>query len=147
MLIAILLSATQAPAAAAEPVETRCDHIAGDGRIERSPELHVLRETAGAGPYAPPIPAGAAIRCGRSDIVPAADDWKVIAAGHPLYIVEATQNPEPRAAVLEIVGGHIRFRFLAGRLAEAEAPRIQARLDAFQLHFQERGPAPPSSSE
>jgi hypothetical protein len=139
MLIAFMLTATQvqAPAAAAEPVETRCDHIASDGRVERAPELHVLRQTAGAGPYAPPIPPGAAIRCGRSDIVPAANDWKVIAAGHALYIVEARQGTDSRIAALEIVGGHIRFRFLAGRLTEAEAPRIQARLDAFQLHFQE----------
>jgi hypothetical protein len=121
-----------------EPTETGCDYIDRSGQpgTAPTPGLHVLADTRGDAPYAPAVPEGAAIRCGRSDIVPAANDWKVVAAGYPFYIVDAADGPEPRVAVLVISQGQMRFRFIRGRLTSEEEPRIQARLNAFQLHFQ-----------
>ena len=140
LLLAALAAAQPASAVVdTEPTETRCDYITREGGRgdPPAPGLHVLAQTRGEGPFAAAVPDGAAIRCGRSDIVPAANDWKVIAAGHPFYIVEVTNAPEPRMAVLEISQGQVRYRFISGRLTEAEEPRIQARLNAFQLHFQQ----------
>lgn len=139
LLLAALAAGQPAlPVIDTEPTETRCDYITREGRTVEppAPGLHVLEETRGAGPFAAAIPEGAAVRCGRSVIVPAASDWKVLAAGHPFYIVEVTNAPEARVAVLEISQGQVRYRFITGRLTEAEEPRIMARLDAFQLHFQ-----------
>jgi hypothetical protein len=136
LFLAALLAAQPSPVA--EPTETRCDYmVQGPSGVERrsSPELHILQQTSGAGPFALGLPATASIQCGRTDIVPAANDWKVLAAGYPLAIVDVSGS-ELRTAVLEISDGQVRYRFLAGRMTEEEALRIQARLDAFQLHFQ-----------
>lgn len=139
--LAALLAAQVGPAAnQTEPTETRCAYLVSrDGRVQTltEPALHVLRDTARDGAYAPGLPAGAAIQCGRSDIVPAANDWKVIDAGHVLFIVDVSGSDDPRVAALEISNGQLRYRFVSGRMTEAEEPRIMARLNAFQLHFQQ----------
>jgi hypothetical protein len=138
IFLAALAAVQPMPIADTDPTETDCDYITRSGQRSTvpAPGLHVLADTRGDAPYAPPIPEGTAVRCRRSDIVPAANDWKVVAAGHPFYIVDAAGGPEPRAAVLEISQGQVRFRFLRGRMTSEEEPRIQARLNAFQLHFQ-----------
>jgi hypothetical protein len=100
-----------------------------------APPLHVLADTKGDAPYAPPIPAGAAVMCGRSTMVPAERDWKLLAAGHPLAIVDSTPGSN-RLAWLEISGGQVRYRFSVGQLTPAEAAATQPRLEAFQKHFQ-----------
>jgi hypothetical protein len=138
LVLAVFLAAQPAPVATPEPRETHCAYmVMRDGRVERSaaPLLHVLQDTARDGAYAPGLPAGAAIQCGRTDIVPAANDWKVIEAGHPFYIVEVSDSPDARMAVLEISQGQVRYRFITGQITEAEVPRMLARLNAFQLHL------------
>lgn len=137
LLLFVALSAAQA-ATAPVPAETRCDYLVhGTAGIERrsTPELHILQQTARDRPFTPQLPPGASIECGRTDIVPAQNDWKVLAAGYPLFIVEVTEG-NPRVAVLEISNGRVGYSFVSGRMTEAEAPRIQERLNAFQPHFE-----------
>jgi hypothetical protein len=98
-------------------------------------EDHPGADTGKPEAYAPPIPAGAAVMCGRSTMVPAEGDWKVLAAGHPLAIADSTPGSN-RLAWLEISGGQVRYRFSLGQLTPAEAAATQPRLDAFQKHFQ-----------
>lgn len=136
LLLAALAAAQPAPIEMeTEPTETRCDYLTG-GRAVSAPDLHVLEQTRGAGGFTTTVPAGAAIRCGRSVMVPSENDWKVLAAGHVLVIVEVSDAPEQRTAVLEIDEGRVRFRFLRGRMTEHEAARINARMNAFQPHFE-----------
>src|ERR1044072_6594397 len=101
--------------ATAAAAETRCNYmVSGGGRVYRldAPEIRVLRQTAGDAPFAPGIPAGATIRCGRSDIVPAANDWKVLAAGYPLAITEVTEEHDGGIAILEMGNGRGNYRYL-----------------------------------
>ena len=44
-----------------------------------TPDLHVLRQTAASGRFAPALPEGiSSIMCGRNSIIPAANDDEVI---------------------------------------------------------------------
>jgi hypothetical protein len=140
-LLMVALASMAQPGVPVVDGETRCNYmVSREGRVLRmdQPEIHVVSQTAGEGPFAPGIPAGSAIRCGRSDIVPAANDWKVIAAGYPFVITEVTLEHDARIAILEMVNGQVGYRFLTGRIREGEAPRIQARLEAFQRLLQVR---------
>jgi len=140
--VILFLALLVPPAAAAPPVdqptETRCLYSVTDKdgtRFVDSPPVHVLADTKSHEPYDPPIPAGAAIMCGRSSMVPAEDDWKVLAAGHPLAIADSTPGSN-RLAWLEVSGGRFRYRFSEGRLTPDEAAATERRLDAFQKHLQ-----------
>lgn len=138
LLLAAFAAAQTAPAVIdTEPTEIGCDYITREAQTVEPPPpgLHVLEQTRGEGPFVAAIPEGAAVRCGRSVIVPAANDWKVLAAGHPFYIVEVTDAPEQRAAVLELIDGRVQYRTIRGDLTEDEAQRVEARMNAFQPHF------------
>lgn len=138
-LLMVALASMAQPGAVIVEGETRCNYMVNrEGRVLRldEPEIHVISQTAGEGPFAPGIPAGAAIRCGRADIVPAANDWKVLAAGYPLAITEVTLEHDARIGILEMVDGQVRYRLLTGRWREGEAPRLQLRLVAFQRQLQ-----------
>jgi hypothetical protein len=133
-LIALALAAPSVPA----PAETRCGALGPHGSspgVTVMPDLHVLAQTAAAGAFSPGLAPGSAIECGRSDFVPAENDWKVLAAGYPLFIVDANPGAD-RIGVLEISDGQVRYRAIHGQFTPDEATRVQARLNAFQLHFQ-----------
>lgn len=121
------------PSAAATVSETRCDYMLAAGAMVTAPDLRVLEATARPGPFKPGLPAGASIACGRSSIVPASRDWKVLEAGHVLYIVEATGAKDGRIGALEISAGQFRYRLIEGQLTPAEAEQVMERLNAFQL--------------
>jgi hypothetical protein len=121
------------PSAPVTLSETRCDYLLPDGARGTAPGLRVLEATARAAPFKPGLPAGASIACGRSSVVPAPQDWKVLDAGHVLYIVEATGAENGRIGALEISTGQFRYRLIQGQLTPAEAEQVMERLNAFQL--------------
>jgi hypothetical protein len=134
---ATLLAA--APAAASSPRELReirCDmleqHRGGRMVTIEAPNLHVLRQTANGRPFAPVLPQGiAAISCGRTSVIPAAWDDRVIALGLPLFIAD----PAGRLGVLEIDNGRYRFRLIEGRTQPEEQAQIDERLQLYQSRF------------
>ena len=129
---------TTTPATASTPRELReirCDMLEQDrGRlvtIEAS-GLHVLAQTAGGREFAPAIPQGiSGISCGRTSVVPAAWDDKVMALGLFLFIAD----PAGRLGVLEIDNGRYRFRLMHGSTRPEEQAQIDERLQVFQARF------------
>jgi hypothetical protein len=141
MILAILaFVASAAQAGVAESVtivESECYSMEEqDGRVvsTRIPGLRVIERTAGDGPFAANLPAGtSAVLCPRSTIVPAPNDWKVLVAGYPLYIMETSVPPESRrVGTLEVSQGQVRYRLIRGEFHAGEEERLRARLDQFQ---------------
>ena len=129
-----------APAAAnsqRELREMRCDMLEQQrGRMItiEAPDLHVLEQTAGGRAFAPAIPQGiSAISCGRTSVIPAAWDDKVLVLGLPLFIAEV--GSLNRLGVLEIDNGRYRFRFLHGEARPEEQAQIDERVQTFQARF------------
>ena len=127
-----------APAAATpqrELREIRCDMLEQDrGRMVtiEAPGLRVLQQTAGNRVFQPAIPQGiAAISCGRTSVIPAAWDDKVIALGLPLFL----SDPAGRLGVLEIDNGRYRFRLMHGSTRPEEQAQIDARIQLYQSRF------------
>ena len=136
--VSLFALAGAAPAPPRELTELRCDILEMDeGNIVtvQAPNLHVLRDTARAGRFQPPLASNAAsILCSRNSIIPAAHDDEVVWLGLPLHIAELGSSG--RLAVLEIEGGRFRFRMLgSGRLRPGEQGAIDARLAEFQARF------------
>lgn len=99
----------------------------------RLTDLHVLQATADSVPFSLPKDAPDAVRaviCGRSSIVPAVTDYKVLAAGYPFNIVSGG-----RIGVLEISGGQIRFRMVKGTIEATEIDLMRTRLNELQTAF------------
>ena len=94
--------------------------------------LHVLE--AGGRFDAGTAPAGYQLKsifCARTDIVPAASDYRVVEAGYPLMLFSRdTETKRTRIAVLEMSDGRLRLRSV-GEMAFTHdmAMRIQAVLD------------------
>jgi len=130
------LAATQTPGGS-EPSEAGCGYIVisdGPGApLIEAPNLHVIEQTAGTGSFSPDVPAGAAIVCDRSTIVPAANDWKVPNAGHSLYMATG-EGPGERIGVLDMAGGSLRYILIRGAWTQEEEARIDQRLRAFRQH-------------
>lgn len=126
--------------------ELRCDlmETGRGGRMQtiEAPNLHVLDQTASDQAFAPQIPQGVSgILCGRTNVIPAAWDDKVIGLGLPLFIAE--MGSPGRLGVLEIDNGQFRFRFLEGRVQPEEQAMLDQRIREFQARFDamHRGPA------
>ena len=98
------------------------------------PGLYVIESTARDGPFRADLPAEtAAILCRRSSIIPAPNDWKVLEAGFPLYIVEAgASSSGSRVGVLEVSAGQVRFRLTRGEFREGESEPLRRRLNQLQ---------------
>jgi hypothetical protein len=143
MVWAVLAVATL-PAAAQELQEIRCGKVLArpgttQSRFAIDKDLHVLGQAA----FDPgPAPDGAQVKsifCYRSDIVPAADDVKVVSAGYPLMIY-AQDDQRLRIAVLETANGRLQYRGVGTtRFDGPLRARIQAVLDAAAPKF---GPRP-----
>lgn len=133
---ATLLAA--APAAATpqrELRERRCDMLEQSrGRLVtiEATDLHVLAQTGDGREFAPAIPRGiSGISCGRTSVVPALWDDKVMALGLFLFI----SDPAGRLGVLEIDNGRYRFRLMHGTTQPEEQAQIDERLRLFQARF------------
>lgn len=140
-MIALFLAALLAPAqqGLVESVtirERECYAMVQEGEqvvSVRVPGLYVIGQTARDGPFAVNVPQGASIACPRSSIVPAPNDWKVLVAGYPLYIMETGAPPESRrVGALELSQGQFRYRLVRGQLTAPEAERAGIRLDQLQ---------------
>jgi hypothetical protein len=94
--------------------------------------LRVLEQTRGNAAFVYERKNTGAIRCLRSDIVPAVTDYKVLAAGFPFYIVHST-SAATRVGVLERSSGQFRFRMAQGELTADERERLLARLNEIQV--------------
>lgn len=134
-----------APLQAQELQEIRCGKVlvrpgVAQSRFDIDKDLHVLGGTAAFNPG--PAPDGAQVKsifCYRSDIVPSADDVKVVSAGYPLMIY-AQDDQRLRIAVLETANGRLQYRGVGTtKFDPAMRARIQAVLDASAPKF---GPRP-----
>lgn len=134
---ALSLAAVGASASPSEIREIRCDTLEMDnGRLQtvQALDLHVLRDTARNGRFAPRLDQSVvSIMCSRNDILPAANDDEVVWLGMPLHIAE--MGSPGRLGVLEITEGQYRFRMLEGRLRAEEEQPLAARLAEFQSRF------------
>ena len=133
----LLAAAPAAATSSRELREIRCDMLEQNrGRMVtiEAPDLHVLAQTAGGREFAPAIPRGiAAISCGRTSVIPAAWDDRVITLGLPLFIAEV--GTAGRLGVLEIDNGRYRFRFLRGSARPEEQAQIDERIQLYQSRF------------
>jgi hypothetical protein len=123
-------------AAIAEPVE-KCGVIAGSDPDHQTfqlvPGLSVLRQT-NVGSFSVDAPPGqkvGAIMCGRADIVPALNDYKVVLAGYPLFL----SGDGDAMVILEIVDGRLQVR-TTGISDPALLERIQSRVNEMQTAVQ-----------
>jgi len=129
----VILAALLAVAQPESPGESTCfAMVQGPSGIERQdlPWL-VTERTAGSARFEPRLPPGSGIACVRRSIVPAPNDWKLLAAGYPLSIL--VPGTVERIGVLEVSQGQVRFRVLDGQLTPDEAPLVLDRLSTFQL--------------
>lgn len=73
------------------------------------------------------------VMCGRLDIVPAPNDYKVVVAGYPLYILDIGMGHPQRFGALDMSEGRFRYRITDGpALTDDLAARLGKRLDGFQ---------------
>lgn len=72
-----------------------------------------------------------ALLCARSDVVPAADDYKVILAGYSLMLTFADQDSRDVTTVLDAVDDQFRLRVVEGELTEEERARARIRLESY----------------
>jgi hypothetical protein len=118
------------------PLE-KCGVIASVNGKETSvvlPSLHVLESTSRPGPFVLPADAPqhvSAIQCGRRSIIPAENDYKVLKAGFPFFIVA----PDGRVVVLELSDGRLQASTQDGEFTPVEIGEIQAYLNKAQEYF------------
>jgi hypothetical protein len=142
--IGLILVLASVPAMAqSEPQEEICGRILKDagGEIisQHDRSLHILVLTSAPGDFVPsPVAEGHKLLgfyCQRSDLVPARNDWKLLAAGYPLSIF-SRMDGENRILYLELIDGRVRINSPPpGVLTQEMLDRIQAYARAAQEHF------------
>jgi hypothetical protein len=119
--------------AAAAPTEGKCglllDTPDGKGMFQPRPELHPLSQTGPGKTFAIDAPAGAAVMCGRSSILPMPHDIQVVLTGRAFYIINKESD---RIGVIEMDEGRCEYRMVKGALTADEEAQLQPRLDAMQ---------------
>lgn len=105
-------------------------------------DTKVIAATEKAGPFHVDTQPGfqaAAISCIRLDIVPAPNDYKVLATGLPLYIMDHGRGHDERLGSLSLVRGQFQFAIVKGTpLTPALETRLQARLNQLQMSLQQK---------
>ena len=133
--LVLLAAAPAAHSNTRELREIRCDMLEQNrARLVtiEAPNLHVLEQTAGGRHFQPAIPQGVSgISCGRTSVVPAAWDDRVVALG--LYLL--ISDPAGRLGALEIDNGRYRFRLMRGEVRPEEQAQIDERLQLYQSRF------------
>ncbi len=100
---------------------------------------HVISITETAEKYpalAEPGFKAEALACTRQDIVPSPNDYKVLAAGLSLNILDKGAGHPERSGTLELVDGKARFNVKGAPLTDDLPVRVNARLEAFQKALQ-----------
>jgi len=130
-------AASAAPKPAHAPSVEACFVMPVDDAAEAVP-VQVLNLGDAASFVLPPdAPAKiAAILCKRDSIVPARNDYKVLAAGYLLSI-----SADARIGALEIQGGLLRYRMIRGELSKPEGSLVAGFLKQAQPHFVDTDPA------
>lgn len=99
----------------------------------------VIDATERASQFVPNPSAGYrvdSVICGRREVVPAPNDYKVVVAGYPLIIFDAGPGQVGRRATLQATNG--KFQFLLDKgppLTDDLEARVNARLAAFQKYL------------
>jgi hypothetical protein len=141
--IAAVVALWSGGALAGELTESRCIVLAekSDGTVDTLPgEIAVLEPMRTSPAFSLTLPPGyahASVMCGRSDIEPAEDDWKVLEAGYPLDISVSEDGKPDRILALESIEGRLQVRFVKGTMTDAEAQRLQARINQLQTAMQD----------
>lgn len=132
-----LMAITSFGATAAEEIaneETACDIAVQDSEgavgYRMSKDLEVLKFTTVNTDFRINEPEGLtvlAIKCYRTDIVPAENDYKVVEAGYRLYIAVAVEGEEgaERISSLDKTDGTFTVRMAAGEMTRAEDKRAR----------------------
>lgn len=132
-----LMAITSFGASAAEDIaneESACDiavqDSTGDVGYRMSKDLEVLKFNAVNTHFRINEPEGLkvlAIKCYRTDIVPAENDYKVVEAGYRLYIAVAVEGEEgtERISALDKTDGRFVVRMAAGEMTKAEDKRVR----------------------
>jgi hypothetical protein len=118
------------------PILEKCGvmhKVDGNETLEALPSLHVIEVTA-SGAFVLPKDAPlhvSAISCGRTSFVPEKNDFKVLLAGFPFFIVA----PDDRVATLELSNGRLQYRAIEGEFSSDEILRIEEYLTTNQEAF------------
>jgi hypothetical protein len=128
-----------------DTVSEKCGVVAKDKDGKETamllPSLKVLTLTAREDDFVLPKDAPsnvAAVQCGRESLIPAQNDYKVLKAGFPFFIVSS----DGRIAVMELSEGKLEYRTIDGEFAEEEISLIQSFLNNTQSYFD----SPPSKA-
>ena len=129
------------------PEQEKCGVMASNAQgqiaVQDLDSLKVIALTAGAAEFALPKDAPANVRavlCARKSLVPEANDYKVAAAGLPLFIT----SPDHREALMEFKDGKLQYRAVEGTFSDAENPQVQTFLKDVQQHFSSPAAKQPS---
>lgn len=123
------------PAWADGLVETGCTVLATgpDGKIDAVLDgMRVLEPTRTSPAFSITLPKGyrvASVRCDRSDLIPAENDWKVVRAGYPLFIHDTQFD---RMIVIELDKGQFKLETIRGMPTQDQFNVLQKRMDQFQ---------------
>ena len=137
----LLLTGASSVALGGEPTEGSCSVIttsdSGAAVVAPLPSLHVIEATARDEPFVLPADSPnqvTAIMCGRSSLVPAQKDDKVLLAGYPLAIVSESGSGR-RVLWLELSDGRFQVSYDKGALSADEASAAQSRMNEFQTRL------------
>ncbi|HEY8696342.1 MAG TPA: hypothetical protein VIM02_01900 [Rhizomicrobium sp.] len=99
-------------------------------------EVKVINPTERGETYVAQAPEGfsiSGVACRRNDIVPAPNDYKVLAAGYVLDIGDKGAGHPDRLAAFELKGGHVELKIAHGDPLSADlSAKMQARLKEFE---------------
>jgi hypothetical protein len=99
-------------------------------------EAKVINPTERGETYVAQAPEGfsiSGVACRRNDIVPAPNDYKVLAAGYVLDIGDKGAGHPDRMAAFELKDGHVEFKIAHGDPLSADLDaKVKARLKEFE---------------
>lgn len=98
------------------------------------PSLRVIEMTVADKSFELPKdapPHVSAIQCGRSSLIPVQNDYKVLKAGFPFFIVA----PDSRILAMELSDGRLQVSALRGKFNADEIPLLRAYVEKAQKYF------------
>jgi hypothetical protein len=102
----------------------------------------VINATERSNAFHPEVAPGykaVSVMCGRLDIVPMPNDYKVLLAGYTLFISDIGAGHPKRLGSLEMVNGQFQFRTTQGPPpTDEQLAKINARLNVFQDAIQKK---------
>jgi len=99
-------------------------------------EVKVIEGTEHSDKFAVAAPEGATVvgvSCGRLDVVPEPNDYKVLLAGYDLFLIDKGEGHPKRSGKLELKDGKVSFQITSG---DPATPELQRRIDARLVQLQ-----------